>query len=187
MHRMINEQRRGWPMVRLETDFKRRSRYGDRIEVDIELFKLGTASLGLQYTIRGDDGERLFAKSTIVLTNLDTRPVRSGSRMTCVPRWRLTWSRPESPPLPTLPASCGRRGGRLTLHAGLQRHSRVTDATSQRLDSRSAPLLRRRHVRPERHQPHPDLCCHSHPRAARRGAASTPTTTWLSSSKARPS
>ena len=72
MHRMINEQRRGWPMVRLETDFKRRSRYGDRIEVDIELFKLGTASLGLQYTIRGEDGERLFAKSTIVLTDLDT-------------------------------------------------------------------------------------------------------------------
>ena len=31
MYRMINEQRRGWPMVRLETDFKRRSRYGDRI------------------------------------------------------------------------------------------------------------------------------------------------------------
>ena len=40
--------------------------------VDIELFKLGNASLGLQYTIRGDDGERLFAKSTIVLTDLDT-------------------------------------------------------------------------------------------------------------------
>jgi 4-hydroxybenzoyl-CoA thioesterase len=72
MHRMINEQRRGWPMVRLETDFKRRSRYGDRIEVDIEVFKLGAASLGLQYTVRGDDGERLVAKSIIVLTDLDT-------------------------------------------------------------------------------------------------------------------
>jgi 4-hydroxybenzoyl-CoA thioesterase len=69
---MINEQRRGWPMVRLETDFKRRSRYGDRIEVDIEVFKLGGASLGLQYTVRGDDGERLFAKSIIVLTELDS-------------------------------------------------------------------------------------------------------------------
>lgn len=72
MHRMINEQRRGWPMVRLETDFKRRSRYGDCIDIDIELFKLGTSSLGLQYTIRGADGERLFAKTTIVLTELDS-------------------------------------------------------------------------------------------------------------------
>ena len=40
--------------------------------MDIELFKLGTSSLGLQYTIRGDDGERLVARSIIVLTDLDT-------------------------------------------------------------------------------------------------------------------
>jgi 4-hydroxybenzoyl-CoA thioesterase len=72
MYRMINEQRRGWPMVRLETDFKRRSRYGDQVEIDIELFKLGGSSLGVQYTVRGEDGERLFAKSIIVLTDLDT-------------------------------------------------------------------------------------------------------------------
>jgi 4-hydroxybenzoyl-CoA thioesterase len=59
-------------MVRLETDFKRRSRYGDQVEIDIELFKLGGSSLGVQYTVRGEDGERLFAKSIIVLTDLDT-------------------------------------------------------------------------------------------------------------------
>ena len=76
MHRMINEQRRGWPMVRLETDFKRRSRYGDQVEIDIELFKIGGSSLGVQYTVRGEDGERLFVKSTIVLTDLDSgKPV----------------------------------------------------------------------------------------------------------------
>jgi len=71
-HHYINSLRKGWPMVRLETDFKRPSRYGDQIDVDIEIFKLGGASLGLEYTIRGDDGERLVAKSTIVLMNLDT-------------------------------------------------------------------------------------------------------------------
>ncbi len=71
-HHYINKLRTGWPMVRLETDFKRPSRYGDQIDVDIEVFKLGNSSLGLEYTIRGDDGERLVANSVIVLTNLDT-------------------------------------------------------------------------------------------------------------------
>ena len=71
-HHYINTLRKGWPMVRLETDFKLPSRYGDRIDVDIEVFKLGSASLGLEYTIRGDDGERLIANSVIVLTHLDT-------------------------------------------------------------------------------------------------------------------
>lgn len=71
-HHYINKLRTGWPMVRLETDFKRPSRYGDQIDVDIEVFKLGNSSLGLEYTIRGDDGERLVANSVIVLTKLDT-------------------------------------------------------------------------------------------------------------------
>jgi 4-hydroxybenzoyl-CoA thioesterase len=71
-HHYINKLRKGWPMVRLETDFKIPSRYGDQIDVDIEVFKLGRTSLGLEYTIRGDDGERLVANSIIVLTNLDT-------------------------------------------------------------------------------------------------------------------
>jgi 4-hydroxybenzoyl-CoA thioesterase len=71
MHRMINEARCGWPMVRLETDFKRPSRYGDLIEVDIDLFKLGASSLGLRYVFRGEDGERLVAKTVIVLTDLE--------------------------------------------------------------------------------------------------------------------
>jgi len=76
-HHYINKLRTGWPMVRLETDFKRPTRYGDRIDVEIEVFKLGDSSLGLEYTIRGDDGEeRLVTRSTIVLTDLDRgRPV----------------------------------------------------------------------------------------------------------------
>ena len=76
MHRMINAQRRGWPIVKLETEFKRPSRYGDAVEVEIAVSKLGGASLGLRYTIRGEDGERLVARSVIVLTDLETgRPV----------------------------------------------------------------------------------------------------------------
>lgn len=70
-HYYINTLRKGWPMVRLETDFKQPSHYGDSIDVDIEVFKLGSSSLGLEYTIRGDDGEvRLVTKTVIVLTDL---------------------------------------------------------------------------------------------------------------------
>jgi 4-hydroxybenzoyl-CoA thioesterase len=76
MHKMINEQRIGWPMVRLETDFKKPSRYGDQVEIDIQLFKLGGTSIGLQYSLRGPEGERMLAKTIIVLTHLDTgKPV----------------------------------------------------------------------------------------------------------------
>ncbi|MFN0040940.1 MAG: acyl-CoA thioesterase [Burkholderiales bacterium] len=76
MHRMINESRIGWPMVRMEVDFRKPSRYGDEVEIDIALFKLGGASIGLQYTLRGPDGERLVARTVIVLTNLVTgKPV----------------------------------------------------------------------------------------------------------------
>jgi 4-hydroxybenzoyl-CoA thioesterase len=71
MHRMINEQRRGWPIVKLETEFKRPSRYGDLVDVEIGVWKLGGASLGLAYSVRGEDGERLSARSVIVLTDLD--------------------------------------------------------------------------------------------------------------------
>lgn len=76
-HYYINTLRLGWPMVRLETDFKQPSRYGDQIDVDIEVFKLGSSSLGLEYTIRGEDGaERLVTRTVIVLTDLASgRPV----------------------------------------------------------------------------------------------------------------
>lgn len=40
------------------------------------MFRLGATSIGLQYTLRGSDGERLVAKTVIVLTHLDTgKPV----------------------------------------------------------------------------------------------------------------
>lgn len=52
-HHYINTLRIGWPMVRLETDLKRPCSYCDQIDVDIELFKLGESSLGLEYAIGG--------------------------------------------------------------------------------------------------------------------------------------
>jgi 4-hydroxybenzoyl-CoA thioesterase len=88
MYKMINEQRIGWPMVKLETEFKRPSRYGDQVDIDIQLFKLGGTSIGLQYTLRGPEGERLVAKTIIVLTHLDTGkpvPMNEGLRAALEP------------------------------------------------------------------------------------------------------
>lgn len=68
----INVERVGWPIVRLETDFKQVSRYGDRLEIDMQLWRLGEASLGLQYRFRGPDGERTFVRSVVVRMDLTT-------------------------------------------------------------------------------------------------------------------
>ncbi len=75
-HHSINVDKIGWPIVRLETDFKRPCRYADQIEIDIQLWRLGDASMGLQYRFRGQDGERLLVKSVIVRMDLQTsKPV----------------------------------------------------------------------------------------------------------------
>lgn len=71
-HHSINTLKVGWPIVRLETDFKKPCRYADHIEVDINLWRLGDASMGLQYRFRGDDGERLLVRSVIVRMSLET-------------------------------------------------------------------------------------------------------------------
>ena len=78
----INVLKIGWPIVRLETDFKRPSRYADKIEVDINLWRLGDASMGLQYRFRGDDGERLLVRSVIVRVDMQSnKPVAMPSDM----------------------------------------------------------------------------------------------------------
>lgn len=75
-HRSINVDKIGWPIVRLETDFKRVCRYADQIEIDVQLWRLGDASMGLQYRFRGDDGERVLVRSVIVRMDLTThKPV----------------------------------------------------------------------------------------------------------------
>jgi 4-hydroxybenzoyl-CoA thioesterase len=72
-HHSINVEKIGWPIVRLECDFKRPCRYADHIEIDLQLWRLGDASMGLQYRFRGPDGERLLVKSVIVRMDLQTQ------------------------------------------------------------------------------------------------------------------
>ena len=71
-HEQINVLRRGWPIIKLDVDFIRMSRYGDEVEIDVAVRKLGGASLSLDYLIRGPDGDRLKASTTVVHVDLDT-------------------------------------------------------------------------------------------------------------------
>jgi 4-hydroxybenzoyl-CoA thioesterase len=71
-HEQINVLRRGWPIIKLDVDFVRMSRYGDRIAIDVVVRRIGGASLALDYLIRGDDGDRVKAQSVVVHVDLDT-------------------------------------------------------------------------------------------------------------------
>ncbi len=71
-HEQINVLRRGWPIIRLEVDFVKMSRYGDVVSIDVKVRRIGGASLALDYVIRGPDGDRLRASTTVVHVDLDT-------------------------------------------------------------------------------------------------------------------
>ena len=71
-HEQINVLRRGWPIIKLDVDFVRMSRYGDQVAIDVTVTRIGGASLGLDYRIHGPDGDRLKASTTVVHVDLDT-------------------------------------------------------------------------------------------------------------------
>ncbi len=71
-HEQINDLRRGWPIIKLDVDFVRMSRYGDRVSIDVLVRRIGGASLSLDYVIRGPEGDRLKASTTVVHVSLDT-------------------------------------------------------------------------------------------------------------------
>jgi len=71
-HEQVMVLRHGWPIVKLDVDFVRMSRYGDHVSIDVLVRRIGGASLLLDYVIRGDDGDRLKASTTIVHVDLAT-------------------------------------------------------------------------------------------------------------------
>ncbi len=71
-HEQITGLRRGWPIVRLDVDFLRMSRYGDNVAIDVRVKTIGGASVELDYMIRGVDGDRLKASTKIVHVDLRT-------------------------------------------------------------------------------------------------------------------
>lgn len=70
---LVAERRIGLPTVRLEVDFVAVSRMGDRVALDLDVERVGGASLTLRRRIRGvDGGPRITMRQVLVTTSLET-------------------------------------------------------------------------------------------------------------------
>ena len=68
----------GVPIVDLKTEFLGMCRNGDDINIHLSLSKVGNSSIGMSYTITGDDGQvRLRASGVVVYSTVPQgRPTR---------------------------------------------------------------------------------------------------------------
>lgn len=71
---VIDEHRIGLPTVHLETDFGRPLRYGDQIEIEVGVLKLGNSSItfGYQVFLLGEDKPWIVGHNVTVCLNMDT-------------------------------------------------------------------------------------------------------------------
>lgn len=68
---LVNGDRIGFPSVRIETEFLKPLRYGERVRVELEVAEIGRTSLTLRYTaVRLPDGAT-SARATIKTVAID--------------------------------------------------------------------------------------------------------------------
>ena len=74
-HRLVSEQRIGFPTVNAETEFQRPFVYGDAIEVVIAVAKIGHSSLTLDYALKkvGESEVFVTSRQVHVAIDLDSR------------------------------------------------------------------------------------------------------------------
>lgn len=74
MANLITQRRIGTPSVRLEADFHAISRFGDDVLLQLEVERVGSKSITLQWRcVAKDSGElRMALKQVIVTTSLET-------------------------------------------------------------------------------------------------------------------
>lgn len=72
-HHFIDSHRMGLPTVHLETDFSRPFMYGDDIEVEVKVLKVGRASITFGYRVykTGDSEPRITGHNVTVCINMD--------------------------------------------------------------------------------------------------------------------
>ena len=75
-YRILCDQKIGFPLVHSEVDFRHPLRFGDRPEVRVTCFKLGTSSLGLRYVFRLGETVCVDARMTIVCVELESMQSR---------------------------------------------------------------------------------------------------------------
>jgi 4-hydroxybenzoyl-CoA thioesterase len=70
---LVMQRRIGLPTVRLEADFRAVSRFGDDVNLSLEVERLGSRSLTLALRCVALDGElRMAVKQVVVTTSLET-------------------------------------------------------------------------------------------------------------------
>ena len=73
-HTFIESHRIGLPTVHLETDFSQPFSYGDDMEVEVEVLKVGQTSITFGYRVFkiGDSEPRIVGHNVTVCLNMDT-------------------------------------------------------------------------------------------------------------------
>ncbi len=73
-HAVVETHRIGLPTVHLESDFSRPFSYGDNIEVEVRVRKLGRTSITFEYRVfkEGEDDPRIVGHNVTVCLDMDT-------------------------------------------------------------------------------------------------------------------
>ena len=73
-HAVVEKHRIGLPTVHLETDFSRPFSYGDKIEVEVCVLKIGRSSITFGYRVfkEGETDPRIVGHNVTVCLNMDS-------------------------------------------------------------------------------------------------------------------
>ncbi len=82
---LVLKENVGYPSVRVETEFVKPLRYGDRIRVDLELADIGRTSITVRYTLVRLTDNVVSARATIKNVAIDND---SFSPVAISPEWR---------------------------------------------------------------------------------------------------
>ena len=72
-HEVIGRERRGYPTVHIETDFRKTVGFGETLRMEVSVLRIGTSSVDFRFEgKRRSDGETAFvAKITTVCVDMD--------------------------------------------------------------------------------------------------------------------
>lgn len=73
-HTVVDDRRIGLPTVHLETDFSRPFSYGDKIEVEVKVLKIGRTSIAFGYRVfkEGEADPRIVGRNVTVCLDMDS-------------------------------------------------------------------------------------------------------------------
>ena len=81
--RVLLDHRFGFPVVHLEADFRRPLRYGDQIDVEVRVVRIGRASVEWRYAVYLGEDPQPVATSRVVTAGIDLDSFESRE----VPDW----------------------------------------------------------------------------------------------------